>query len=176
MKKIKEPKNVIRQMNHLKKSKTIWNHLIYPMNKFSISVTEKCRLLYINTLHFIWKHLLFIEREIYNKEMIMKKKNRYGYKIGYRENGSRNFIRYFMTYTYPQAKMCLRHYRKSPPRERETNRPLINPFWEIKPITKKEILAGIWDEIPFPYSNLFLLFWRGSFAYPSQNCITLVKS
>ena len=106
----------------------------------------------------------------------MKKKNRYGYKIGYRENGSRNFIRYFMTYTYPQAKMCLRHYRKSPPRERETNRPLINPFWEIKPITKKEILAGIWDEIPFPYSNLFLLFWRGSFAYPLQNCITLVKS
>ena len=106
----------------------------------------------------------------------MNKKNRYGYKVGYRENGSRIFIRYFMTYTYQQAKMCLRHYRKSPPRERETNRPLINPFWEIKPITKKEILAGIWDEIPFPYSNLFLLFWRGSFAYPSQNCITLVKS
>ena len=39
--------------------------------------------------------------------------------------------------------MCLRHYRKTPPKERETNRPLINPFWEIKPITKKEILAGI---------------------------------
>ena len=100
----------------------------------------------------------------------MNKNNPYGYKIGYRENGSRNFIRYFMTYNYKMARMCLRHYRKTPPRERETNRLLINPFWEIKPITRKEILAGIWDEIPFPYSNLFLLFWRGSFAYPSQNC------
>ena len=100
----------------------------------------------------------------------MNKKNPYGYKVGYRENGSRIFIRYFMTYTYKMARMCLHHYRKTPPRERETNRPLINPFWEIKPITRKEILAGIWDEIPFPYFNLFLLFWRGSFAYPSQNC------
>ena len=40
----------------------------------------------------------------------MNKKNRYGYKVGYRENGSRIFIRYFMTYTFQQAKMCLRHY------------------------------------------------------------------
>ena len=87
----------------------------------------------------------------------MKKNNPFGYKIGYRENGSHNFIRYFMTYTYPQAKMCLRHYRKSPPRERDTNRPIINPFWEIKPITKKEILAGIWDELPFTDFDFFYL-------------------
>lgn len=101
----------------------------------------------------------------------MNKNNPYGYKIGYRENGSRTFVRYFMTYTYPKARMCLRYYRKAPPRERETNRPLINPFWEIKPITKNEILAGIWDEIPFPrQQSLFCLFVRGSFAYPSQNC------
>lgn len=33
----------------------------------------------------------------------MKTNNRYGYKIGYRENGGRLFIRYFMTYTYKQA-------------------------------------------------------------------------
>lgn len=81
----------------------------------------------------------------------MNKNNPYGYKVGYRENGSRIFTRYFLTYTYPQALLCLRHYRKSPPRERETNRPLIDPFWEIRPITKKEILAGIWDEPPFEH-------------------------
>lgn len=95
----------------------------------------------------------------------MNKKNPYGYKVGYRENGSRIFIRYFMTYTYPQARMCLRHYRKTPPRERETNRPLINPFWEIKPITKKEILAGIWDEIPFPRHQAFFAFLAGAFLH-----------
>ena len=95
----------------------------------------------------------------------MNKKNPYGYKVGYRENGSRIFIRYFMTYTYPQAQMCLRHYRKAPPRERETNRPLINPFWEIKPITKKEILAGIWDEIPFPRHQAFFAFLAGAFLH-----------
>ena len=100
----------------------------------------------------------------------MMKNNPFGYKVGYRENGNRLFNRHFMTYTYKQARFSLRFYRKYPQRNRETNRPIIDPFWEIKPITRKEILAGIWDEIPFPYSNLFLLFWRGSFAYPSQNC------
>lgn len=79
----------------------------------------------------------------------MKRNNRYGYKIGYRENGSRSFIRYFMTYTYKQALFSLEHYRQSPQRERETNRPIVNPSWEIKPITKKEYKAGIWDKIPF---------------------------
>lgn len=79
----------------------------------------------------------------------MKKNNPYGYKVGYRENGSRPFIKHFMTYTYKQALRLLHFYRKTPQREREHNRPIIDPFWEIKPITKKEYLAGIWDEIPF---------------------------
>ena len=81
----------------------------------------------------------------------MNKNNPYGYKVGYRENGSRLFVRYFMTYTYNQAIYSRRHYCKSPQRTRDTNRPIVDPFWEIKPITKKEYLAGIWDEIPFLY-------------------------
>lgn len=79
----------------------------------------------------------------------MKKNNPFGYKVGYRENGNRLFIRHFMTYTYKQARFSLRFYRKYPQRNRETNRPIVDPFWEIKPITKKEYLAGIWDELPF---------------------------
>ena len=81
----------------------------------------------------------------------MNKNNPYGYKVGYRENGSRLFVRHFMTYTYNQAIYSRRHYCKSPQRTRDTNRPIVDPFWEIKPITKKEYLAGIWDEIPFLY-------------------------
>ena len=90
----------------------------------------------------------------------MRKNNPYGYKIGYRENGGRSFIRYFMTYTYKQALFSLRYYKKYPQRERESNRPIVNPFWEIQPITKKEVLAGIWDEIPFKEKCIEISFVR----------------
>ena len=83
----------------------------------------------------------------------MNKNNPYGYKVGYRKNGSRLFVRYFMTYTYHQALFSRRFYRKYPQPTRKTNRSIIDPFWEIKPITKKEYLAGIWDEIPFLYKK-----------------------
>ena len=79
----------------------------------------------------------------------MNKNNHYGYKIGYRENGSHLFNRLFITKTYNQAVSMRAFYRRYETRERDTNRPLINPFWEIVPITKKEILAGIWNETPF---------------------------
>ena len=78
----------------------------------------------------------------------MQKKNIYGYAVGYRELGSR-FIRYFTTLTYRSAQQSLRIYQKYPQRERKSNRPLMNPVWEIQPITKKEVLRAILDEIPF---------------------------
>ena len=78
----------------------------------------------------------------------MKKNKIYGYMIGYRELGSR-FIRYYTTFTYRQAIRSLRIYQRYPTRERETNRPLINPVWEIQPITKKAIMRSILDELPF---------------------------
>ena len=78
----------------------------------------------------------------------MKKNKIYGYMIGYRELGSQ-FVRYYTDFTYKNALASLLYYRKTPPRERETNRPLIDPVWEIQPITKKEILRSILDEIPF---------------------------
>ena len=93
----------------------------------------------------------------------MKKNKIYGYMIGYRELGSR-FVRYYTTFTHKSALSCLYAYRKSPPRERETNRPLIDPVWEIQPITKKEILRSILDEIPFLWKYPLFLFslWRVS--------------
>jgi hypothetical protein len=78
----------------------------------------------------------------------MRKNKIYGYEIGYRESGNR-FIRYYTTFTYRQALSSLRFYIKYPTRERETNRPLIDPVWEIQPITKKEIMRSILDELPF---------------------------
>ena len=78
----------------------------------------------------------------------MQKKNIYGYAVGYREYGSR-FIRYFTDFTYKRAKKTLRIYQKHPQRERNGNRPLTDVVWEIQPITKKEIMRSILDEIPF---------------------------
>lgn len=92
----------------------------------------------------------------------MKKNKIYGYMIGYRELGSR-FVRYYTTFTHKSALACLYAYRKSPPRERETNRPLIDPVWEIQPITKKEILRSILDEIPFLWEYPFSFFRCGEF-------------
>ena len=80
----------------------------------------------------------------------MRKNKIYGYMVGYREIGSR-FVRYYTTFTRRQAFASLFYYKKSPPRERETNRPLIDPVWEIQPITKKEIMRSILDELPFLY-------------------------
>ena len=83
----------------------------------------------------------------------MKKNNPYGYKVGYRECGNRLFNRFFIAYTYRQARFYLRYYRKFQQFNRENNCPIIDPFWQIKPITKKEYLAGIWDENPFKRKN-----------------------
>lgn len=83
-----------------------------------------------------------------------EKKHPYGYKVGYRENGSRLFIRQFITHTHKQAHRTLLFYRKyghAGCRKKEIER--FN--YLIKPITQKEYLAGIWDELPFALYGLF---------------------
>ena len=100
----------------------------------------------------------------------MRKVKIYGYMVGYRELGGR-FVHYYTDFTYHRALSILRHYRKFPQRERETNRPLINPVWEIQPITKKEIIRSILDEIPFLYNACHFTFigWAyGSIAAPQK--------
>ena len=64
----------------------------------------------------------------------MRKNNPYGYKIGYRENGSLLFNRLFITRNYNHAVSMRNFYRRYIKQERDTKRPLINPFWEILPI------------------------------------------
>lgn len=99
----------------------------------------------------------------------MKRKNNYGYKIGYIDE-QRNFIRKFITQTYQQAHRTLLFYRKygheCGRRTREFN-------YKIKPITKKEILAGIWDEIP-DYNFFYLSARR--FLKSRKRCKVAIKS
>lgn len=77
-------------------------------------------------------------------------KSKHGYKICYKENGDKIYRRYFLTYTYRQAKQVLFFYRRFPQKSREDKHELKEPKWLILPITLKEIKAGIWNEDPFP--------------------------
>ena len=81
------------------------------------------------------------------------KANNYGYKIGYIDE-QRNFIRQFITRTHRQAHRALLYYRKY---GHEYGRKTREFNYKIKPITKKEILAGIWDELPFTDFDFFYL-------------------
>jgi len=77
------------------------------------------------------------------------KKHNYGYKVCYREQGKKRYIRYFLTYTIKQAKDMLNYYLRYPPKSRDNNKILNNPIWKIIPVSRKEILDGIWHELPF---------------------------
>ena len=73
----------------------------------------------------------------------------YGYKVCYREQDSKRYVRYFLTYTHRQAVDALNCYIRDPPVARENGHILNRPIWKIIPVTRKEIEAGIWRECPF---------------------------
>lgn len=75
--------------------------------------------------------------------------NPYGYKVCYRERRSKRIVRYFIVRSYKDAVSMKQLYIRYPPRERETDRQLNKPIWLILPITRKEVLRGIWRECPF---------------------------
>ena len=81
----------------------------------------------------------------------MRKRNNkdYGYKVCYKEENSRKYVRYFLTYTYKQAQTALLGYIRYPPKAREDDHILVNPIWKIIPVKKREVKQGIWRECPF---------------------------
>ena len=75
--------------------------------------------------------------------------NPYGYKVCYKEEGAKDYIRHFKTYTYKQAVTARAGYIRFPPRAREDGHILKKPKWVIIPIKHSEVRAGIWREGPF---------------------------
>ena len=73
----------------------------------------------------------------------------YGYKVCYREEGNKRYVRYFLTYTLKQAVSVLNAYIRYPPTVRENGRVLNRPRWKIIPVNRREVVAGIWREPPF---------------------------
>lgn len=74
--------------------------------------------------------------------------NKYGYKVGYRENGGHFFIRHLVTNTYDSAKWHLDYYNRSIVRSRKDNHILINPIWEIRVVHRYEAII-VWWGCPF---------------------------
>ena len=62
---------------------------------------------------------------------------KYGYKVCYREEGAKEYVRYFLTHTRKQAFNAMR------------DRELVNPKWKVIPVSEKETKRGIWRECPF---------------------------
>ena len=81
--------------------------------------------------------------------MAKNKNNPYGYKVCYREEGAKEYVRHFMTYTYSQAVNAKAGYLRFPPRAREDNHILNKPNWVIIPIRYSEVKDGIWHQDPF---------------------------
>ena len=75
----------------------------------------------------------------------------YGYKICYTEKGSkRNIKTYFCARSYKQALKMKNLYLRYEQRDRDNcKRRLKRPMWYIVPITRREVLRGIWREAPF---------------------------
>ncbi len=74
--------------------------------------------------------------------------NKYGYKVCYIRKRAKIPIKRFITYTYDNTKGIKEMYYKYPPSDDE-NKPIVNVKWEIYPISRKEVINGIWKECPF---------------------------
>ena len=78
-----------------------------------------------------------------------KTNNPYGYKVCYKEEGAKDYIGHFKTYTYKQEVTARAGYIRFPPKAREDGHILNKPKWVIIPIKHSEVRAGIWREDPF---------------------------
>jgi hypothetical protein len=78
----------------------------------------------------------------------MRRRYRYGYKVCYREEGKTRFVRHFLAYTKKQAASMIEMYIRYP-ETAHRGKVLKNPEWKIIPVSRSEVIAGIWRECPF---------------------------
>lgn len=82
--------------------------------------------------------------------------NPYGYKVCYPIN--RKIYKYrYLTKTYKQAVDIKKMYYQYPPPD-DNGKPINNVKWQIFPITRKEVIRGIWREDPFWKRKAFLIY------------------
>ena len=72
----------------------------------------------------------------------------YGYKVCYTVGKRKTYTRKFITHSFKQAQEMKQHYYQFPPLNM-SSKTLKQLKWYIFPISKKEVLRGIWREPPF---------------------------
>ena len=72
----------------------------------------------------------------------------YGYKVCYTVGKSKGYTRKFITHSFKRAQEMKQHYYQFPPLNM-SSKTLKQLKWYIFPISKKEVLRGIWREPPF---------------------------
>lgn len=73
--------------------------------------------------------------------------NPYGYKVCYPVGKNKRYKHRFITRTFKQAMDIKEMYYRYPPDD--NGKPIKDVTWLIFPITKKEVIRGIWREVPF---------------------------
>jgi len=72
-----------------------------------------------------------------------------GYKVCYREDGRKRFVRHMACNTYSGAEWTMQRCMREPPRTKD-GKILKKPTWKIIPITYKELVV-IQKECPFDF-------------------------
>lgn len=75
----------------------------------------------------------------------------YGYKICYSEKGHKRDVKpFFYARSYKQALRMKDMYIRFEQHDRDDCKRLLNkPTWYIVPIMRREVVRGIWREVPF---------------------------
>ena len=76
-------------------------------------------------------------------------KNKYGYKICYRQQHNSKLKIYLITNTYASALWHIRWYENHSPPNKETKQPLENVTWQILPIKTITEYKRLWRGCPF---------------------------
>lgn len=75
--------------------------------------------------------------------------NDYGYKVCYREEDRKRYVRHWVCNTYGGAEWTMRICMHDPPRAKDGHK-LKNPKWKITPLTLKEVTI-IRNNCPFDF-------------------------
>ena len=103
----------------------------------------------------------------------MKKGTVNGYKLCYKEEGAKDYIRHYMTYTHKQAKKMLMYYKRYPQASRKDNHPLVKPKWVIIPIKKSEIICTRICTVSF--FKIYFCTQKQRFAHTSESLHTKMQ-
>lgn len=76
-------------------------------------------------------------------------KNKYGYKVCYKEYGKNKIKIHAITNTYDSAKWEIQYYEKHPQKDRKTNKVIRDPTWFIEPIKNYLEYKWLWRGCPF---------------------------